>query len=110
VAYIIGSLQKAHNKDYEKDLEEAERGNYTLPWLIQRLSRTATNLAMKGKKEDEAEFTGTAQDVRIVYCLPNGKRIKSSLVQHGEQALMIEQDPSVSCPRCGKDGHSADNC
>jgi hypothetical protein len=50
VAYIIGSLQKAHHKDYEKDLEEAERGNYTLPWLIQRLSRTATNLAMKGKK------------------------------------------------------------
>jgi hypothetical protein len=38
VAYIIGSLQKAHHKNYEKDLEEAERGNYTLPWLIQRLS------------------------------------------------------------------------
>ncbi len=37
----VAYLQKAHNKDYEKDLEEAERGNYTLPWLIQRLSRTA---------------------------------------------------------------------
>jgi hypothetical protein len=78
---------------------------------------------MKGKKlgkrnqysmysphEDEAEFAGAAQDVQVVYCLPNGKRIKSSLVQHGEQALMAEHDPSVTCPRCEKNGHSADNC
>jgi hypothetical protein len=83
VAYIISSLQKAKAKEFKKDLEEAERGNFTLPWLINRLSRTATNLAMKGKRlgkrnqydlynphEDKAEFAGVAQDsVQVVYCL-----------------------------------------
>jgi hypothetical protein len=65
--------------------------------------------AMYNPHEDEVEFAGVAQDVQVVYCLPNGKRIKSSLV-HGEQALMAEHDPSVTSPRCGKVGHSADNC
>ncbi len=69
--YIIASLQRAHAPQYAKDLEEAERGQHTLPWLISRLSRTASNLAMKGARkgkramydlsdprESDAEFAG----------------------------------------------------
>jgi hypothetical protein len=74
-AYIIASLQRAHAPQYVKDLEEAERGQHTLPcWLISRLSRTASNLAMKGARkgkrgmcdlsdprESDAEFAGEVQ-------------------------------------------------
>ncbi len=44
-AYIIASLQRAHAPQYAKDLEEAERGQHTLSWLISRLSRTASKPA-----------------------------------------------------------------
>ncbi len=122
VAYIIGSLQKARQKDFEKDLEEAERGNHTLPWLIQRLSRTATNLAMRGKKlgkrnqydlysphEEEEEFAGAAQErAQIVYCLPSGKRVKND-VQKYEHAYLTESGALV-CPNCGKTGHTTETC
>jgi hypothetical protein len=52
-ANIIASLQRAHAPQYVKDLEEAERQQHTLPWLIARLSRTASNLAMKGARKGE---------------------------------------------------------
>ena len=123
VAYIISSLQKAKAKEFEKDLEEAERGNHTLPWLITRLARTATNLAMKGKKlgkrnqydlynphEDEAEFAGAAQDgVQVIYCLPSGKRVKNPQdAQKYEHAFLT--NAGVVCPKCGKTGHTAEEC
>jgi hypothetical protein len=122
VAYIISSLQKAKQKEFEKDLEEAERGNHTLPWLIQRLSRTATNIAMKGKKlgkrtqydlysphEEDAEFLGAVREnAQLVYCLPSGKRVKQAAAQNYEHAYFTHE--GLVCPKCGKTGHSAEGC
>jgi hypothetical protein len=122
MAYIISSLQKAKQKEFEKDLEEAERGNHTLPWLIQRLSRTATNIAMKGKNlgkrnqydlysphEEDAEFIGAAQEkAQLVYCLPSGKRVKNGAAQNYEHAYFT--DAGLVCHKCGKTGHTAEGC
>ncbi len=107
VAYIINSLQKVRQKEFEKDLEEAERGNHTLPWLIQRLSRTATNMAMRRKKlgkrnqydlysphEEEKEFVGTTQErAQIVYCLPTVGRLDTLQRLVGR----IRTVPSAAC-------------
>ncbi len=125
-AYIISSLQKGNCKTYEKDLEEAERGNHTLQWLIQRLARTATNEAMRAKKsnkrnsyelynpDSDAEFVGYSHASTASSLSSGGafdfKRLRHEIHAAIEERLSPGSFSSESCAKCGKKGHDAGSC
>jgi hypothetical protein len=125
-AYINGSLQKGNCKTYEKDLEEAKRGNRTLQWLFQRLARTATNEAMRAKKsnkrnsyefynpDSDAEFVGYSHASTASSLSSGGafdfKRLRHEIHAAIEERLSPGSFSSESCAKCGKKGDDAGSC
>jgi hypothetical protein len=130
VAYIVKAMQHTRRPEYRKDLEEAERHEHTLPWLINRLSKTSSQITMKhilksnnGRKQPELHENPWKAQKRFESAHnANAHNANAYTVTHKPPLSHYQYDPDseeyhgvsynadLTCDKCGRKGHLINDC